>query len=140
MLMDIYLDIDGTIRGVASPINDVIELLEYCLDNFPGQLYWLTTHCRGGVNNCYYALDFLPDDLRKRVTNEIKPTDWGAMKTDAINFSRPFVWVDDTIFDSELRVLAEKGADDGFFKINPSNPEGVKEALEYIKYRAAHLS
>lgn len=137
--MNIYLDIDGTIRGVQSPLEDVIEFLEYLLNTFPGQVYWLTTHCHGGVNNCYYALDFLPDDLRKRAATEIKPTNWNAMKTDAIDFTKPFVWVDDTLFDSELRVLAEHNADDGFYKINPNSTDGVKGALEYIKYHAAHL-
>ena len=138
--MNIYLDIDETIRGIQSPLEDVIEFLEYLLGTFPGQVYWLTTHCRGGVNNCYYALDFLPDDLRERAAKEIRPTDWNVMKTDAIDFSKPFVWVDDTIFDSELRVLAEHDADEGFYKINPDNPEGIKGALEYIQYRATHLS
>jgi hypothetical protein len=137
--MNIYLDIDETIRGVESPIEDIIAFLEYCLDHFPGQVYWLTTHCKRGVNRCYEALDFLPDDIRERAAREIQPTDWGAMKTDAIDFSKPFVWVDDTIFDSELRVLAEHDADEGFYRINPDNPEGVKGALEYIQYRAAHL-
>lgn len=137
--MNIYLDIDETIRGIQSPLDDVIAFLEYLLDTFPSQVYWLTTHCRGGVNNCYYALDFLPDDLRERAAKEIQPTDWNVMKTDAIDFSKPFVWVDDTIFDSELRVLAEHDADEGFYKINPDNPEGIKGTLEYIQYRAAHL-
>ena len=28
----------------------------------------------------------------------IKPTEWGEVKTDAINFSQPFLWFDDTIY------------------------------------------
>ena len=32
----LYFDIDGVIRGVASPKEDVIALLRYCLDNCLG--------------------------------------------------------------------------------------------------------
>ena len=30
-----YLDIDGVIRGAASPKEDVMKLLRYCLNNCP---------------------------------------------------------------------------------------------------------
>ena len=60
----IYFDIDGVIRGVASPKEDAIALLRYCLDNYPGVIYWLTTHCRGGENHVYCALkDEFPDEF-----------------------------------------------------------------------------
>lgn len=32
----IYFDIDGVIRGVAPPKEDVTALLRYCLDNYLG--------------------------------------------------------------------------------------------------------
>ena len=52
----IYFDIDGVIRGVESSKEYVIALLRYCLDNYPGAVYWLTMHCWGGENHVYYAL------------------------------------------------------------------------------------
>ena len=60
----IYFDIDGVIRGVESPKEYAIALLRYCLDNYPGVIYWLTTHCRGGENHVYCALkDEFPDEF-----------------------------------------------------------------------------
>ena len=137
--MNIYLDIYGTIRGIASPIEDVVTLLEYCLDNFPGHVYWLTSYCRHGVNRCDEVLGFLPDDIRDRAIKEVKPTDWDAMKTDAIDFSQPFVWIDDNMHDSEFRVLAEHGTEENFHRINSADPEAIKNALEYIKEYSAKI-
>ena len=48
MILNIYLDVDGVLKGCASPKEDIEEFLEFCLDNCV--VYWLTTYCRGGVN------------------------------------------------------------------------------------------
>ena len=127
---DIYLDIDGTIKGTAAPIEDVIAFIEYCLDNH--NVYWLTTHCKNGRNRTYEALDFLPADLRERAYREIEETDWNVLKTDAIDFEYVFVWFDDTVMQAELDVLSENDADLGFFKIETDNPRCMKEALDYL--------
>ena len=39
----IYFDIDGVLKGTASPQEDIVALLRYCLDNYAGSIYWLTT-------------------------------------------------------------------------------------------------
>ena len=51
-MMNIYLDIDGVLVGTASPMSDIVDLLEYILERFPHSTYWLTTHCRWGSNQC----------------------------------------------------------------------------------------
>jgi hypothetical protein len=40
---------------------------------------------------------------------QIKPTvkDWSEAKTEAIDFSRPFLWVDDDLYPDERRALIE---------------------------------
>lgn len=131
--MNIYLDIDGTIKNTAASINDVIELLEYCLNHFEGNVYWLTTHCRNDANRTYEVLDFLPEELRLRAYKEIKPTDWNVLKTDAIDFNQSFVWLDDTVMQAEMKVLVDNNAMDGLYKINPKNSNCTKEALAFIK-------
>ena len=50
--MNIYLDIDGVILGTKSPQKDVVKLIKYILKHYPNSTYWLTTHCKGGVNRC----------------------------------------------------------------------------------------
>jgi hypothetical protein len=130
----IYFDIDGVIRGVASPKEDVVALLRYCLDNYPGAVYWLTTHCHGGENHTDYALrGEFPDEFVDELYVKVLPTDWGALKTDAIDMDSDFVWFDDNLFEAERAVLERNYVLDGFFRMDPRDPEMARRALEFLK-------
>lgn len=130
----IYFDIDGVIKGIASPKSDVVDLLWYCIHKYPDSLYWLTTHCRSGVNNVKYVLrGELPDELADKMCDIFHPTDWEVLKTDAIDMDSDFVWFDDNLFESERQVLVSNYVLDGFFRMNPKNPEMAKKALEFLK-------
>ena len=130
----IYFDIDGVIRGVASPKEDIMALLRFCMDNYPGAVYWLTTHCRGGENHVYYALKGeFPDEFVEELCQKILPTDWGTLKTDAIDMDSDFVWFDDNLFEAERIVLEQNYVLDGFFKMDPQDPEMAKKALKFLK-------
>ncbi len=130
----IYLDIDGVIRGVASPKEDVIALLRYCMDNYPGAVYWLTTHCRGGVNRTDFVLhDTFDEEFADELYSKILPTDWEALKTEAIDMDSDFVWFDDNLFESEKMVLEQNYVLDGFFLMNPKDPEMAKKALLFLR-------
>lgn len=109
--MNIYLDIDGVLldkHGILA--SHAEEFLEFMIENH--EVFWLTTHCHGG--ECY-AIDHigaknkispkLHDLLRK-----VKMTDWASLKTDAIDFSKDFSWIDDYVMDAEKGVLMEKNA------------------------------
>lgn len=135
----IYFDIDGVIRGVASPKEDVMALLRYCLDNYPGKVYWLTTHCRGGENHTNVALrGELPDEFVDELYSKVLPTEWGVLKTDAIDMDSDFVWFDDNLFEAEKAVLEQNYVLDGFFRMNPRDPEMARKALELLE--SHHLS
>lgn len=130
----IYFDIDGVLRNVASPKEDVVALLRYCLEKYPASLYWLTTHCHGGVNRAVLALENeFSSDLLQEISKNFWPTDWDALKTDGIDFDSNFVWFDDNLFWSEKAVLEEKGAMNSFFRMNPKDPEMAKKALDFLK-------
>ena len=132
--MNIYLDIDGVILGVASPMEDLTAFITYILDNFPNSTYWLTTHCRHGINHTNYTLrGVYPNELVDRMVDVIKPTDWDTLKTDAIDFAKPFVWFDDTLFTIEKTVLERHNALNGIFKMNPDDPEMVRKALHHLQ-------
>ena len=133
--MNIYLDIDGVLRGTASPVEDRVELLDYILTNFPDSTYWLTTHCRQYYNHARAALlnSDLPKDLVERVSEAVKPTDFAVLKTDAIDFNKPFIWLDDNLFESEQKVLEEHGCLINHFSMNPRDPEMAKKALTLLK-------
>ena len=130
----IYFDIDGVIRGLASPKEDVMALLRYCLDNYPGAVYWLTTHCRGGENHTNSALrGEFPDEFVDELYAKVLPTDWGALKTDAIDMDSDFVWFDDNLFEAEKAVLEQNYVLDGFFRMDPRDPAMARKALEFLK-------
>lgn len=132
--MNIYFDIDGVLRGTASPKADIIKLLEYCLKHYPDSTYWLTTHCNGGVNQTNLALKGeLPDELVVEVCRIFKPTNWEVLKTDAIDLDSDFVWFDDNLFESERIILESYRVMDGFCRMNPNDPKMAKKALRFLK-------
>lgn len=117
--MNIYLDIDGVLlineKQAAPGAN---EFLQFILTNYPESTYWLTTHCWRGENR---AVDILTPALRPEtieLLSKIKPTEWGEYKTDAIDFSQPFLWFDDDLFPEEEIVLNEHGALKNRIEIN----------------------
>ena len=133
--MNIYLDIDGVLRGTASPATDVVELLNYILANYPDSTYWLTTHCRQGYNHTKAALldSELPKNLAEKASEIIKPTDFSVLKTEGIDFSKPFIWLDDNLFESEKRVLESHNCLSSHFTMSPRDPEMAKKALILLK-------
>ena len=136
--MNIYLDIDGVLVGAKSPREDVIGFVKYILEHYPNNTYWLTTHCKGGENHCaewLRANDF-PVDLVDEMTKTIKPTDWGVMKTEAIDMDQDFVWFDDSLFETERKTLEAYYVLDDFYRMDPKDPEAAKMALDYLKTRS----
>ena len=130
----IYFDIDGVLKGSASPQADVINLLQYCLDHYPNSLYWLTTHCKGGENNTKISLQgSFPEELIDRIDQLFHPTDWGVLKTEGIDLDCDFVWFDDNLLESEKNVLEKYYVLDGFFKMDPKDPSMAKKALNFLK-------
>lgn len=134
-MINIYLDIDGVLRGTVSPLSDRIELLEYILLNFKDTSYWLTTHCRSSkYNHCEAALKTaFPAELANLACRIIKPTDWETLKTEAIDFDHDFVWFDDNLFESERQVLKANYVEKDFFWMDPRDPDMAKKALEKLK-------
>lgn len=133
--MNIYLDIDGVLRGTASPVEDVVDLLEFILTNYPDSTFWLTTHCRQGYNHTRAALldSDLPKELVERASSMIQPSDFSVLKTEGIDFTKPFLWLDDNLFESEQKVLESHGCLINHFYMNPRYPEMAKRALALLK-------
>ena len=117
--MNIYLDIDGVLlinEKHASPYAS--EFIEYVLKHFPETTYWLTTHCWRGEDRTQEILEPVLDKDTLELIDNIQPTDWGENKTDAIDFSRPFLWFDDDLYDEERMVLQQHDSLDGFVLID----------------------
>ena len=102
--MDIYLDIDGVILTKdGHPSAHLVEFLNQISSK--QNVLWLTTHCKG---DSAATINYLKRSLPLYILNilkSVKPTNWTTLKTEAIDFSRNFIWIDDYILDAEKRKL-----------------------------------
>lgn len=132
--MNIYLDIDGVLlanESYATPHAE--EFLRALLTKYPDTVYWLTTHCWRGVNRTREALAPAFNNEVLELIKQVKPTDWGDAKTDAIDFSKPFLWFDDDLYDIENKALVEHNVLNSRVEVDiVNNPSQLKELAEWI--------
>ncbi|MGB0429563.1 MAG: hypothetical protein ACPGLV_03755 [Bacteroidia bacterium] len=129
--MNLYIDIDGVLltKSLRIPKNG-IEFLEYCVNNF--NCYWLTTHCRHNENNAVkYLLQAYPIELKSSL-ELIKPTNWDSLKTEGIDFTKPFYWLDDYPMQSELRELEKHNVMDAMIKVDLSKSLELKRIISIL--------
>jgi len=131
MKPNIYLDIDGVLlinENTAAPFAD--QFLQFILDNSPNNTYWLTTHCWRGINRTREVLAPAFDTKILNMLSVVKPTDWNTAKTDAIDFTKPFLWFDDDLYPEERAVLEAHNALDCHILIDLyKNPNQLKEIV-----------
>lgn len=132
--MNIYLDIDGVLlanENNAARYAD--EFLQHILTKYPDSTYWLTTHNWRGENR---AIEVLSPTLKPETTEllkKIKPTKWGELKTDAINFEEDFLWFDDDLWPDELKVLEENNSTGRMVMIDLNkDPEILKKLIKVV--------
>lgn len=134
-MTNIYLDIDGVLlinEKQAAPYAD--DFLQAILNKFSGTTYWLTTHNWQGENRAKEVLaPHLQDDTVKLLDN-IKPSEWGELKTDAIDFNKDFLWFDDDLWPDELEILEDNNASHRFVMVDLNkDPEQLKKLTELIE-------
>jgi hypothetical protein len=118
--MNIYLDIDGVLlANDKQPALYIKEFLKYVTDHYP--TYWLTTHCRGNSEPALYILSLSLDKETIEIAKKIRPTFWITSKTEALDFSSPFLWFDDYIFDFERQDLIRHNALESWIEVDLSN-------------------
>jgi len=109
-----YIDIDGVLirSGKAGPelIPRFPRIMKYLMKNF--DCFWLTTHVRSEVGSGG-AVRKLAPYLKKShvdlsILDGIKSTDWRTLKTEAIEFDQPFVWLDDNLLTAERQICEDK--------------------------------
>lgn len=128
--MNVYLDIDGVLlisENHASPYAD--EFIQAILSMQPESTYWLTTHCWRGENRTLELLSPVLDETTTEQLKLIKPTSWGELKTDAIDFSQPFLWFDDDLFDEEKAELEKNNALQGHVYVDLNKDPDQLRAL-----------
>lgn len=131
--MNIYLDIDGVLlTKTGEPAVHSLELIKYLTQHHT--VYWLTTHCHGGENRApEYLFPKFPAGA-KRYIDKILPTDWNSWKTDAIDFSQDFRWLDDDVYQPEITTLIRHNCKDKLIKVDlTNNPHELKDIANKLK-------
>jgi hypothetical protein len=108
-----YIDIDGVLLRDGKHGPELIprfrRVVSYLKANF--DCYWLTTHVRHESGSAGAVAKLTPYLKKGRIPpailSGIKPTEWETLKTEAIDFGWPFIWLDDDPLPSERRVLEE---------------------------------
>lgn len=139
--MNIYLDIDGVLLKKDGTIaNHLEEFLEFMLEN--NNVFWLTTHCRGGENRAIEHITSKNSVSEKSLAllEKIKPTDWGALKTDAIDFSTPFAWIDDYVMGAEKKILLENNALTCLHEVNVNESPDLLATLIKVHFERPAVS
>jgi hypothetical protein len=131
--MNIYLDIDGVLlANELYPAMHAAEFIKYVLTNYPDSTYWLTTHCQGDASRPVRDLADKFDDETVELLKKIKPTTWldSANKTDAINFTKPFLWFDDDLFYKEKETLIKHRVLENWIEVNiQKDPDALGKLL-----------
>ena len=131
--MNLYLDIDGvlltdSLENHGNPTPHSEELLKVATTKH--KCFWLTTHCHGGENRTTeYLYPKFPLKVREYL-DKISPTNWGSWKTDAIDFSQDFRWLDDDIYQPEYDALTKNSCSEKLITVNlRENPNQLKDII-----------
>lgn len=132
--MNIYLDIDGVLLiNEANAALHSDDFLQHILNKYPSSTYWLTTHNWKGENR---AKEVLAPHLKPETVallDNIKPSEWRELKTEAIDFDQDFLWFDDDLWPEELKVLEANNATGNFVMVDLSkDPEILKSLIKVI--------
>ena len=134
--MNIYLDIDGVLihdsLGKYQQVADgLVDFLKHITDNY--DVYWLTTHCKGDTEHLLdYLGDRLPEDAMQYVKS-IKATNWDTWKTEGIDYSKDFRWLDDDVYSVELAALKKHNCEDKLINIDlVKNPTQLLDVIKEL--------
>ena len=128
------MDIDGVLLANESNLAfGASDLIKYVADNFT--VYWLTTHCMHGDGA--WAVEYVNRASNEDLSywlNKFIPTTWGLKKTEAINFSEDFLWLDDDCYSGERIDLTENNAFKSWIEVELKKyPDQLTHELKLLK-------
>ena len=131
---NIYLDIDGVILANEENLSiGAEEFIKYAVENF--DVYWLTTHCT--QSDATHAINYVMragnESLRPHLEKLI-PTSWSEYKTEAIDFSKPFLWFDDDCYLGERQDLEKNNAFNSWVEVDLRNyPDQLMREIKLLE-------
>jgi hypothetical protein len=132
MKPNIYLDIDGVLLANENNAAEGADaFLRHVIENH--DTYWLTTHCHGDASVPVKRFGHLFEPATGKLLPKIKATDWQDAKTEAIDFSKPFLWFDDDLYPDERLALLQHGAVDSWIEVDlAKNPQQLKQLVRHF--------
>jgi hypothetical protein len=130
----LYLDIDGVLLTIkhTRPASCSGAFIEYILSHF--DCHWLTTHCKGDVRNVINYLSGYFDKETLAKLSQVKATNWTTLKTEAIDFTNEFYWIEDYPFNSEKEVLIANNCLHRLVLVDLNNKDDLMRVLEFLMH------
>ena len=131
-VIKLYLDIDGVLLTAkhTRPASGVEEFVAFITQHFA--CYWLTTHCKGDPATALrYLTAYLPARSLAQL-RAVQPTNWDALKTEAIDLNADFYWLEDRPFQAEIACLEAAGAADRLLLVDLNTPAALRHVQEIL--------
>ena len=120
--VDIYLNVDGVLLDDNSrPANYSREFIKYIVPNFP--TYWLSSRAKDKNSMIIKDLSVVFEPKIIQLISTVRWTRWSFAKTQAIDFSRPFLWFDDELVVHERLELIRNNALESWVEVNLAEDE-----------------
>lgn len=128
----LYIDIDGVLlkNREDKAVEGISSFIRFIVSNF--DCYWLTTHCKGDAQTAMeYLSEYLTyEDLK--LLQKVKATYWNTLKTEAIDFTSDFYWIDDYAMNAEKEILQMKCKQDSLILVeNDSDIPAIIKKLSH---------
>lgn len=132
--MNIYLDINGVILDGYKPAYLADEFLAYVCRHWPDTTYWLSSFAWQGKEHVTELLRPILKPKTIQIIQTIQLAKWRELKTEGINFKKPFLWFDDNLFSEERKILEHYSALRCHRLINlQRDPTQLMDELVYLK-------
>jgi hypothetical protein len=128
----LYLDVDGVLLTAKEThiADHVVPFIDYIIDNF--ECYWLTTHCKGDTKAVLNHLSEYFDQSIVEKLKVVKPTSWNTLKTEAIDFSSDFYWLDDNPMQFEIDIINSKSLGDRLIIVDLDKKDELQEIMKRL--------
>jgi len=130
----LYIDVDGVLltANETRAADYVSSFIDYITSNF--DCYWLTTHCNGDITKVINHLsEYLDQEIVEKLRGKIKPTFWKTLKTEAIDFSADFYWLDDNPLRFEVDIINAKSLNDSLIVVNLNRQDELMHVMTQLK-------
>jgi len=132
-MVKLYLDIDGVLltKRNTKMADFGVEFIDFAADHY--DCYWLTTHCKGNAETAIQYLSGYYSDSSIEKLRKIKATDWHTLKTEGIDFSSDFYWIDDAPFESEKEHLKRNLALERLLIADSNHEMELKRIIQQLR-------